>query len=101
MSAEVISVASLVVIFLISSALIVWPSYEDGLVGKVALIVLAFASAAVLLDYDLQHSYLPMKTTAATHLGFAAFMVRHFYRFVRYTMGGKFSWKRDATRDAS
>lgn len=92
-----LSVISLLIIIVISSILILWEEYDDGILGKLALIALTIA-AYVSLDKACSLStyqcYGTLQQEALLHMAVACWLMRHFYRFLCYYYDGKFSWLR-------
>ena len=85
---------ALAVLLVVSVFLIMWPHYEDGIVGKVFLGVLMLTSAAVLTGAWDGVQYEPIPETVGVAIGAAGFMTRHFYRFLRFAITGRHSWRR-------
>lgn len=92
--AAILTIGALFVLLAISCVLIFWNNYEDGIVGKSALIVIAMTSFAALLDSGNGYFWRPEPVITALVMAMAAFLSRHFYRFIRFTYGGRYGWKR-------
>lgn len=84
---------ALAVLLVVSVFLIMWPHYEDGLVGKLFLIVIAITSASVLVGAWDGVRYEPITETVAVAVGAAGFMARHLYRFARFATTGRHTWR--------
>jgi len=84
MSAHVIVSCALFLVF--------HKKYEDGLVGRVALLLLAASALVFLHDgYEAQLvSVLP--ATALGAAAFAVFLARHTWRFWRWERSGAHAW---------
>ena len=85
---------ALSVLLVVSLFLIMWPHYEDGLVGKLFLGVMMITSASVLAGAWDGVQYQPIPETVAVAVGAAGFMSRHLYRFVRFAITGRHSWRK-------
>lgn len=83
---------ALAVLLVVSVFLIMWPHYEDGLIGKLCLIVIAITSAAVLVGAWDGVQYQPIPETVAVAVGAAGFMTRHLYHFARFAITGRHAW---------
>jgi len=68
--------------------------YEDGIIGRLALITLAIAEMVVIAEWFHKESTYPAPTTFAIQLGVAFFMTRHVYRFLRWKLDNTFEWKK-------
>lgn len=87
---------SAMTIFIVSVTLLLYPGYEHGFVGKLALLTLC--GGAIIPIWDTFHTganYSILPTTTALYLGTALFMARHFYRYYKFTHEGAFSWQRN------
>ena len=85
---------ALSVLLVVSLFLIMWPHYEDGLIGKLFLGVIMITSASVLAGAWDGVKYEPIPETVAVAVGAAGFMTRHFYRFVRFAITRRHSWSK-------
>lgn len=68
--------------------------YEDGLIGRAALVILAFAEFVVIYEWlTVGDHYTVLPTTYAVQLGITLFLMRHVYRFWRWQRRGDFDWR--------
>ena len=82
------------VIAAVAVFLVLHCEYEDGLLGRVALIVLALPNGLIVAEYLIdgtEYSLLP--TTLLTQIGTALFLSRHCYRFMRWRSLGEYQWR--------
>jgi hypothetical protein len=86
------------VIFIVASTLMLYPHYEDGIFGRIALGGMVGVTALPLWDhfhYGTQYDLLI--TTAAFYVAVALFITRHFYRFYKWHNCGLFSFGKTKT----
>ncbi len=74
--------------------LIFHEKYEDGLVGRIALVFLLGAALAFMVDGWSGELDEVLPATALGSVSFAMFLVRHAYRFCRWTRNGASSLDR-------
>lgn len=74
--------------------LIFHEKYEDGLVGRIALVFLLGASLAFVVDGWSGELGDVLPATALGAVSFALFLLRHAYRFTKWANDGKHDWKR-------
>lgn len=68
--------------------------YEDGVIGRAALAVLALAELIVLMEwYHEGQAYEVLPTTYAVQIAVALFMLRHVYRFLRWRHSNAHRWR--------
>lgn len=70
--------------------------YEDGLTGRIALGGIAAACVIILIGHFrgvVNYDYIPPEMTLLLAC-IAWFLIRHAYRFARYTFHGKYGWTR-------
>lgn len=90
----IIYVGCALVIFTICTFLVLHNHYEDGIVGRVALCIIATAEFMVLLETVIDgYTYQLRPTTVATQLGMMLFLSRHLYRFLRKCYSRSFTWR--------
>ena len=68
--------------------------YEDGLIGRIALSVIAIAAAgraSGIWDSDFMFAVTPQG--ALVWIGLTLFLVRHLYRFLRWRSSGDGDWR--------
>lgn len=83
------AVIALVAVFLICHC-----EYEDGVFGRLALVVLALSNGLVVADYTIDGTeYAVLPNTLMTQLGTALFLSRHCYRFMRWRKLGDYQWR--------
>lgn len=90
----VVFVLALVLILALSVFLVVCRRYEDGIVGNVALGLLAIACGIALWDAYKGALELPQPVYRLAILAFAMFMARHAWRFAMFHWCGAFGWRR-------
>lgn len=82
------------VIAMVSAFLILHCEYEDGIFGRVALIVLALSNGLIVTDWVIDRTeYAVLPTTLMTQIGTALFLSRHCYRFMRWRTLGEYQWR--------
>lgn len=84
-----VHIASSFLIVLFSAYLICSRKYEDGLVGRAGLALLAFSSYVVLLRLAEGFPIYPSPTEVTTNLGLVTFMGWHAFRFSLRVFSGK------------
>jgi len=91
------------VICCVSTFLVLHPKYEDGLIGRLALLCLSVSCAVVLGEWFDGVEYQVNPTTLGVQLGLAVFLLRHVYRFSRWVKHGSYDWRKDekATPDSA
>ena len=96
MQMAIIGVASLVVL-IVSTLLVLHQDYEDGLIGRVGLALMAMAAmarfAGVLDAVWHGHGILISHVGIILWVGLAIFLTRHAYRFMSWRKTGKHEWK--------
>ena len=90
---EYISLASITIICFLSLFLVWHCKYEDGIVGRLALLFIAGGSAIALLQVVNGEGYIYNPTSVTMQAGVALFMLRHTYRFLRWTRTGQGEWR--------
>lgn len=83
------------VICCVSTFLVVHPKYEDGLIGRIALLCLSLSCAVVLGEWFDGVTYEVNPTTLGVQFGLAIFLLRHVYRFSRWVKSGQYDWRKD------
>jgi len=97
--AVIVAIAALFV-FMICMILVLHPDYEDGLVGRICLAMMAMAALARFLAIVDDGWYMPFNSIAfLLWIGLAMFLARHLYRFLRWRKCGEHDW-RPAGREA-
>ena len=66
--------------------------YEDGLVGRSALLLLVGAEAIVIAQAWYEDSYELAPTTIILHIAITLFLVRHTYKFLSFCYWGHYKW---------
>lgn len=90
------------VVCLISFFLAFHCKYEDGFFGRIALAVLFFGNGIVFAEWFNGESHQVNPTTLTIQLGISLFMVRHVYRFLKWTKTGANDWRgHEKTTDSS
>jgi len=67
--------------------------YEEGLVGRAALLMLILSETIVTAQAWNDDSYVLAPTTVLRHVAITVFLVRHTYRFMSFYYCGKNHWK--------
>jgi hypothetical protein len=93
-------VLALVLILALSVFLIVCRRYEDGIVGNIALGLLAIACAIALWDAYAGVLEVPQPVYRLAIMAFALFMARHTWRFAMFHWCGAFGWRRPSDCEA-
>lgn len=89
-----IYVTSALIIAVVSTFLIMHCQYEDGIIGRLSLIALAFANGLIVVDWYVSGSqYDVLPNTVLSQCGMAAFLMRHVYRFLRWRKNGNYAWR--------
>jgi hypothetical protein len=89
-----IYIVSALIIALVSAFLILHCQYEDGIIGRLALIALAFSNGLIVADWYVSGSeYNVLPNTILSQCGMAAFLMRHVYRFLRWRRSGDYQWR--------
>ena len=83
------------IICLVSTFLVIHPDYEDGLVGRLALLTLSLAGAVAVGEWVDGVVYELNPTSLAIQLGLSVFLLRHVYRFNKWANGGSFDWRKN------
>ena len=84
---------SALIIAAVSLSLILTHEYEDGVLGRVALIVLCISNGLIVSDCLQGGEWRPSPNSIATELAMALFLSRHLYRFWRWRLCGHYSWR--------
>ena len=92
MSMTLIFLISVAVIGVIAGALVFEKNYEDGVVGRAALGLVALMATAIIFSGILEDRYEQHGETVLLTAGVAVFMARHYYRFLMYTKFGIYLW---------
>lgn len=89
-----VTFTALALIAIVAWLLVVNRRYEDGLIGRVALAGMALAATGFMSKIVFS-CYQPTGLEEALIWSTAAFMARHYYRFLRYTRTGEHAWHSD------
>ncbi len=91
------------VICCVSTFLVVHPKYEDGLVGRIALLCISLSSLVVIGEWLDGVVYEVNPTTLGVQFGLSVFLLRHVYRFSKWVKSGSFDWRKNekATPDSA
>lgn len=72
--------------------------YEDGIIGRLALLLLIVAEAVALAQEWFDDAYTLAPTTLLGHAAVSLFLTRHTYKFLSYHYFGHYAWdKRSET----
>ena len=66
--------------------------YEEGLVGRMALLMLAMSEVVVIAEAWFDDTYDLAPTTVLRHVAITLFLTRHTYRFLAYYYCGRYKW---------
>ena len=76
--------------------LVLHEKYEDGLIGRIALAGIVLAATMVTITYFGGYAQYSFSSEMVLLLwSVCAFLMRHVYRFWRFSTGGKFSWRHE------
>lgn len=81
------------IVCIVSIFLVMHPKYEDGLVGRIALLCISIGSLIVVGEFMDGVEYDVNPTTLTVQLGLAVFLLRHVYRFNKWVKHGSFDWR--------
>ena len=94
---SITTITSLVVIFSVCAALIFNEHYEDGLLGRIALVMIMLGAgmliARLIGDRVIQFGSTIDPAGEWMIIGLAVFISRHFYRFKKAVKHPEFRWK--------
>lgn len=82
------------VVAVICTTLVLHREYEDGLLGRLGLALMALAATArtlQLVESEFQRSVNPIGLVL--WVGLALFLARHLYRFMRWRRSGEGDWR--------
>lgn len=91
---DITVLSSSIAVFACGSFLTLNKEYDDGVFGKAILIAMIIAAGVNIAYVFESGGFDPAPTTVVGWAGLALFLIRHSYRFLRYRMHGKFSWKK-------
>ena len=89
-----ISTTALFIICCVSVFLAWNQHYEDGIFGRLALVIIALGSFIGLLQEANGDGYNFSPVAVTIFTGIAIFMVRHTYRFLRWRKHGDGDWRK-------
>lgn len=75
--------------------------YEDGVIGKIALGVLAIGNFVVVAEFVSGIEYLVNPTTLFIQFGVFMFLIRHAYRFRKWVKTGAHDWRKNEANTVS
>lgn len=84
-----------VLIGLMALLLVSHCKYEDGVVGRVGLVIVFIACLVVVWESINGVQYDVNPTTLTMQVGFCAFLIRHVYRFLKWSKTGANDWRKD------
>ena len=91
---DITVLSSSIAVFACGSFLTLNKEYDDGVFGKAILIAMIIAAGVNIAYVFESGGFDPAPTTVVGWAALALFLIRHSYRFLRYRMHGKFSWKK-------
>lgn len=95
---EIIFLTSCAVLFVVPLIFVWHKVYEDGILGRLALLAMSFASATYLIEKALGVNYNVLPQTSAFFLATAIFISWHLWKFHRRVLGIK-KYKRIVAND--
>ena len=87
-----IDVICAVILLACSLILISHCKYEEGLIGRLALLLLAITEVVVIAEAWHDAEYVLAPTTILRHVAVTLFLTRHTYRFLAYYYCGRYKW---------
>lgn len=97
MTSTLIALLAGFVVTAVCVTLVLHQDYEDGLIGRVGLSLIALASMTRFLgaaDALISGEYLHLSPVALTlWSGLAIFLARHLWRFMWFKRSGKYDWR--------
>lgn len=72
------------VIMVLSAIMGLWCHYDDGVFGKFGLILCFFGAFIPAWEIWTGVEHAPLNTTIVLVVGFTCFLIRHFYRFIKF-----------------
>jgi hypothetical protein len=86
------------VICIICALILIYHSgFEDGLFGRLALLLLVMTEVIVTAQAWFDDSYDVAPTTIMRHVAITLFLVRHTYKFMSYQYLGNYGWQKRNT----
>lgn len=86
-----------VLIGLMSLLLVSHCKYEDGVIGRIGLVIVFIACLVIVGESINGVTYEVHPTTLAMQFGICAFLIRHVYRFLKWSRTGANDWRKDET----
>ena len=83
------------IICCVSTFLVVHPKYEDGLIGRIALLCLSVSCLVVVGEWADGVVYEVNPTSLGVQVGLSIFLLRHVYRFSKWVKHGSFDWRKN------
>ena len=77
---QLIGFAAIGVLFIVSSWLVIWCDYEDGIVGKLGLIMVALGTLVRIIEASEGDAFQFSDVSIIVLVGMSIFMLRHLYR---------------------
>ena len=90
------TVVSAHIVAIEATILVYHKRYEDGFLGRIALVGLIISSLVFIVDGWEGDLITVLPQTASAAVAFALFFTRHLYRFLRWHYTGKYCWKKRA-----
>ena len=90
-----------VLIGLMALLLVSHCKYEDGVVGRIGLVIVFIACLVIVWESINGVEYEVNPTTLTIQFGFCAFLIRHVYRFLKWSRTGANDWRKNETNDVS
>lgn len=91
-TAVILYLVPLIIIAVLCSIMIFCGHYDDGVIGKLALVGMWLISIGVLADTVDGVRYEPYRAHIAVTWSFCVFLMRHYYRWRMYSTHGLFAW---------
>lgn len=90
-----------VLVGLMALLLVSHGKYEDGVVGRIGLVIVFIACLVVVWESINGVEYDVNPTTLTMQVGFCAFLIRHVYRFLKWSRTGANDWRKNETDNSS
>lgn len=86
-----------ILIGLMSLLLVSHCKYEDGVIGRIGLVIVVIACLVIVWESINGVEYEVNQTTLAVQVGVCAFLIRHVYRFLKWSRTGANDWRKNET----
>ena len=90
-----------VLIGLMALLLVSHCKYEDGVLGRIGLVIVFIACLVIVWESINGVEYEVNPTTLTMQFGFCAFLIRHVYRFLKWSKTGANDWRKNEVSTVS